>query len=129
MVTMRWLWVSFCLGLSSVCFCVGSTATKPSQCTGMSRMAFGGVDEEASELLPTHTRVGVGWLWKKLSNPLSVRLSYDLDCLGIACVCTVRAQCMSKSRMTILRVAMMPQNIGCLRSSGGAASRSGAGKV
>ena len=43
----------------------------------MSRMAFGGVDEEASKLLATLTRVGVGWLRKKLSNPLSVRLSYD----------------------------------------------------
>ena len=54
--TMGWLQVNFCLGLSSVCFCVGSTATKPSQCTGMSRMAFGGVDEEASQLLATRTR-------------------------------------------------------------------------
>ena len=90
-------------------------------------MAFGGAAEEASELLPTQTRVGVGWLWKKLSNPLSVRLSYDWDCLGIACVCTVRAQCTSKSRMTILRVAM--KNLGCLRICGRVASWSGAGKV
>ncbi|CAL8989205.1 unnamed protein product [Prunus brigantina] len=30
------------------------------------------------------------------------------------CLCVhVRAQCTSKSRMTISRVAMMPQNIGC----------------
>ncbi|CAL8988878.1 unnamed protein product [Prunus brigantina] len=40
-----------------------------------------------------------------------------------------RAQCTSKSRMTISRVAMMPQNIGCLRSSGRAASRSVTGRA
>ncbi|CAB4278654.1 unnamed protein product [Prunus armeniaca] len=59
-------------GCPRLCFCVGSTATKPSQCTGTSGMAFGGVDEEASQLLATRTHVvTMGGLWVNFSLGLS----------------------------------------------------------
>ena len=57
-VTMGGLLVEFSSGCLRLCFCVGSTATKPSQCTGTSRTAFCGVHEEASELSATRTRWG-----------------------------------------------------------------------
>ncbi|CAL8989380.1 unnamed protein product, partial [Prunus brigantina] len=63
---------TFAWGCPRLCFCVGSTATKPSQCTGTSGMAFGGVDEEASQLLATRTHVvTMSGLWVNFSLGLS----------------------------------------------------------
>jgi hypothetical protein len=74
-------------------------------------MAFGGVDEEAKRIVCHSTTFGGRLaLEEAIQSSEWAGLSYDWDCLGIACVCTVRAQCTSKSRMTILRVAMMSQS-------------------